>query len=353
MNTFGNIIKNERTKANKTLSEVFFDLKIDTAILSKIERGERTATKKQVLDFINYYNINEKEAFSVWLSERILKEYKTEKYILDAFKVAEQEVEYHKLPSNFSPSIQDLITEADDLKNRWNAFKPLNKTQVKKMREFFNVNYTYNSNKIEGSTLTMQETHLVVNEGLTISGKSMREHLEAVNHYEAIDFIEGLVKNKEQLTERVLNEIHYLILNGIDRKNAGKYRKVPVYISGSSHTPPQPYLVAKQMEEIFEFYQTEKNTIHPIILAADMHEKVVTIHPYIDGNGRTSRLVMNLILLQNGFPIANIKGEDTSRLNYYKALETIQTENNTEQFYKIILEATIFSLKEHIKLSGG
>lgn len=353
MKTFGNIIKDKRTEANKTLSEVFFDLKIDAAILSKIERGERTATKKQVLDFINYYNIDEKEAFSVWLSERILKEYKTEKYILDAFKVAEEEVSYQPKSSYFSSSIQEMLDEADELKIRWSACKPLNKTQVKKMREFFNVNYTYNSNKIEGSTLTMQETHLVVNEGLTISGKSMREHLEAVNHYEAIDFIEGLVKNKEALTERVLNEIHYLILNGIDRKNAGKYRKVPVYISGSSHTPPQPYLVGKQMEEVFEFYQTQKNHIHPIILAADMHEKVVTVHPYIDGNGRTSRLVMNLILLKNGFPIANIKGDDPSRLNYYKALEMVQTKKNAEPFYKLVLEETIFSLKEHIKLSGG
>jgi Fic family protein len=353
MKTFGKILNEARKTETKTLSDVFFDLKIDAAILSKIERGERIASKKQVLTFINYYNLDEKEALSVWLSERILKEYKTEKYILEAFKVAEGEVSYQKKPTNFSRSIQELLTEADDLKNRWNAFKPLNKTQVIKMREFFNVEYTYNSNKIEGSTLTMQETHLVVNEGLTISGKSMREHLEAVNHYEAIDFIEGLVKKKEHLTERILNEIHYLILNGIDRKNAGKYRQVPVYISGSSHIPPQPYLIAKQMEEVFHFYQHSKNDIHPIILAADMHEKIVTVHPYIDGNGRTSRLIMNLILLRNGFPIANIKGDNTSRLNYYNALETIRTKKNNEHFYKLILETTITSLKEHIKLSGG
>ena len=111
--------------------------------------------------------------------------------------------------------------------------------------------------------------------------------------------------------------------------------------------------VDDEVEEVFQFYQTEKNTIHPIILAADMHEKVVTVHPYIDGNGRTSRLIMNLILLQNGFPIANIKGDNASRLSYYNALETVRTENNREHFYKLILDAAIFSLKEHIKLSGG
>lgn len=353
MKIFGTILKNARNMEAKTLSEVFFDLKIDAAIISKIERGERIATKKQVFDFIAYYNLDEKEAFSTWLSERILKEYQSEKYILDAFKVAEDEVKYNKTPTNFSSTIQDLLAEADELKNRWSALKPLNKTQLLKMREYFNVNYTYDSNRIEGSTLTMQETHLVVNEGLTISGKSMQEHLEAVNHYEAIDFIEGLVKNKEHLTERILNEIHYLILNGIDRRNAGKYRTVPVFISGSSHKPPQPYLIAKQMEEVFEYYHASKTSVHPIILAADMHEKVVTVHPYIDGNGRTSRLIMNLILLQNGFTIANIKGDNTSRLNYYKALEMVQTKNSLEPFYELIIHATIASLKEHIELAGG
>ena len=351
METFGEIIKNARNKEVKTLSEVFFDLKIDTAIISKIERSERTATKKQVFDFIAYYNLDEKQAFSTWLSERILKEYQSEKYILDAFKVAEDEVRYQKKPLDFSSSIQDLLAEADELKDRWGASKPLNKTQLLKMKEFFNVNYTYDSNRIEGSTLTMQETHLVVNEGLTISGKSMQEHLEAVNHYEAIDFIEGLVKDKEHLTERTLNEIHYLILNGIDRRNAGKYRTVPVYISGSSHTPPQPYLIAKQMEDIFEYYQRSKTSVHPIILAADMHEKVVTVHPYIDGNGRTSRLIMNLILLQNGFTIANIKGDDTSRLAYYKALETVQTTGGLDAFYELIIKETIHSLKAHLELT--
>ncbi|MBL4652915.1 MAG: Fic family protein [Flavobacteriales bacterium] len=350
MKTFGTIVKQARKNQGKTLADVFFDLKIDAAILSKIERGERAATKKQVFDFISYFNLEEREAFSIWLSDKILKEYKNESYVLDAFRVAEERVKYNAKPVSYSSSVHELLAEADKLKEKWLALKPLNKLQLLKMHEFFSVNYTYDSNKIEGSTLTMQETHLVVNEGLTISGKSMREHLEAVNHYDAIDFIEGLVKNKEPITERVLNEIHYLILNGIDRRNAGKYRTVPVFISGSSHKPPQPYLLATQMEEVFDFYGASKSKAHPIILAADMHEKVVTIHPYIDGNGRTSRLLMNLVLLNNDYTIANIKGDNISRLSYYKALEEVQTKDSSDAFYKLVIQSTIDSLKAHIEM---
>lgn len=219
------------------------------------------------------------------------------------------------------------------------------------MREYFNLNYTFESNLIEGNTLTLQETHLVVNKGLTISGKSMKEHLEAVNHYEAIDFIIELVKNKEPFTERILKEIHYLILKGIDRANAGVYRKVPVIISGSVHKPPQPYLIDKQMEDVFAFYKANKNKIHPVLLAAEMHQKVVTVHPFIDGNGRTCRLIMNLILLQNGYTIANLKGNNTSRLSYYKTLEDIQVNNSTLEFNRLIINTTIDSLSEHIALA--
>ena len=121
----------------------------------------------------------------------------------------------------------------------------------------------------------------------------------------------------------MLKQIHALILKSIDKANAGVYRKLPVFISGSSHMPPQPFLVAKQMEDVFEFYESNKNKLHPVILAADMHEKIVNVHPFIDGNGRTSRLIMNLVLLMNGFPIAIIKGDNESRQAYYNALENM------------------------------
>ena len=176
--------------------------------------------------------------------------------------------------------------------------------------------YTFESNRIEGNTLTLKETDLVINKGITISGKSMREHLEAIYHKEAVEYLKHLIEKKTKVTERDILQLHNLILRGIDSKNAGLYRKVQVMIKGSRHLPPQPFLVAKQMEEMFEWYALNKNRLHPVVLAAEMSERFVIIHPFIDGNGRTSRLLMNLILLKNEYVIANIKGDNESRMNY-------------------------------------
>jgi Fic family protein len=208
----------------------------------------------------------------------------------------------------------------------------------------------YESNRIEGNTLTLRETQLVINEGMTISGKSMREHLEAINHKEAILFIDDLVSQKLDLSEYILKQIHGIVLYGIDRENAGVYRKLPVAIAGSKHLPPQPYLLQDLMEDYFRFYNQEKDNLHPVVLAAEMHERLVTIHPFIDGNGRTSRLIMNLILLQYGFPLAIIGGDYDSRMAYYDALEKVQTENNKEDFILLIAEKVLFALERYINI---
>ena len=354
MKNFANILKINRKNLKLNLAEVSAALVIDKAIVSKLENGQRTASKKQVLDFIHFYKLNEKDAMSAWLSDKVLYALQDEDYGLEALKVAEDAVKYNSKNkvSVVDGSIQSLLDEIDALKKRWDVYRPLSGIELEKMREYYSVKYTYNSNRIEGNTLTMQETFLVVKEDLTIGGKTMTEHLEAVNHFEAIDFIIDLVKEKEFLTERVLKQIHALILKSIDKANAGVYRKLPVFISGSTHMPPQPFLVAKQMEEVFEFYEANKNKLHPVILAADMHEKIVTVHPFIDGNGRTSRLIMNLVLLMNGFPIAIIKGDNESRQAYYNALESSRKggDGQMNSFYKLVLDVAIESIKTHISV---
>jgi Fic family protein len=196
----------------------------------------------------------------------------------------------------------------------------------------------------------LRETQLVINEGMTISGKSMREHLEAINHKEAILFIEDLVTQKMELSEYVLKQIHGIVLYGIDRENAGVYRKLPVAIAGSKHLPPQPYLLQDLMEDYFRFYELNKNDLHPVILAAEMHERLVSIHPFIDGNGRTSRLIMNFILLQHGFPLAIIGGDYESRVAYYDALEKVQTEDDKQSFILLIAEKVLFALERYINI---
>jgi Fic family protein len=221
----------------------------------------------------------------------------------------------------------------DTLKDRLNEYR---KNEHQKVTKALEIEYTYESNKIEGNTLTLQETALVIEKGLTIGGKTLNEHLEVINHTQAIDYIKELAQSKSIIFERDILQIHSLILQGIDKPNAGVYRKVPVIISGAKHKPPQPFLVPKQMEDLMLWYNENKEALHPVEISAQMHERLVTIHPFIDGNGRTSRLLMNLILLQNGYPIAILKGDDKSRLAYYNALEIAQTENNKKVFIELI-----------------
>ena len=238
--------------------------------------------------------------------------------------------------------------ELDQLKEKLNH---LRQSHGEKVAKAFDIEYTYESNKIEGNTLTLQETALVIEKGLTIGGKSLNEHLEAINHAYAIDFIKELAQKNEPITEHNLLQIHSLILQGIDNANAGKYRTVQVMISGAKHIPPQPYLVPKEMENLFIWYNENKGKLHPVELSAEMHERLVTIHPFIDGNGRTSRLLMNLILLQNGFPIAILKGDTESRLKYYSALETAQTENDKKPFMKLIADNVKETMERIINVS--
>lgn len=249
--------------------------------------------------------------------------------------------------------LNKLLQECDTLKARLSGLRPLPAEALKKIEEAFAIEYTYESNRIEGNTLTLQETELVVNEGVTIAGKSMREHLEAINHAEAIDYIKDFAKNGIEISERTIKEIHALVLHGINRENAGRYRSVPVMISGSTHVPPQPYLLEKQMEDfIIKFREMEAEKVHPVLIAAFLHDELVRIHPFIDGNGRTSRLLMNLYLLRNGFTLVALKGNNEEKISYYKALEASHTENNPLDFQKVVAEAEITSLKRYLSVLG-
>ena len=247
--------------------------------------------------------------------------------------------------------INVMLKEVDVLKEQLSSLRPLPEEALKKIQDAFDIEYTYESNRIEGNTLTLQATALVVNEGVTISGKSMREHLEAINHAEAISYIKDIAKQDIEISERTIKEIHALILYGIDRENAGRYRTVPVMISGSAHMPPQPYLIEKQMEDfMLRFKQMETENVHPVLVAAYLHDELVRIHPFIDGNGRTSRLLMNLYLLRHGYVIITLKGSNDAKVNYYKALEKSHTEQLPEEFQKVVVEAEIAALRKYLSI---
>ncbi|TCN59747.1 helix-turn-helix domain-containing protein [Flavobacterium circumlabens] len=341
------LLKNAREQKGLKTREVAQILGIDQALISKFESGTRKPTKDQISKLSQLLEIDYETLMIAWLKEKILYEIGDDEFALKALMVAEHEIKYNRTVSKLkiSATLENLLKEIDLLKAKLDSYRQFDSYRITQALE---LEYTFESNRIEGNTMTLRETDMVINEGLTISGKSMREHLEAINHQEAIGFIKDLMQRNVSLNERDLLSIHNLILRGIIPEDAGRYRKVQVMIKGSSHMPPQPYMVGKAMEDYFIWYEINKNKLHPVILAAEMHERLVTIHAFIDGNGRTSRLVMNLILLQKGYIIANIKGDYDSRMQYYQSLETAQTKNNKEDFLLFIAQIEKENLERYI-----
>jgi Fic family protein/DNA-binding XRE family transcriptional regulator len=347
-----NLIKSSRISKGVKSRELAQLMGVDQAIVSKIENGTRFPTKDQLLKIIEILEIPKEEIFPLWLKEKILLELKYEPYAQKALSLVQEEIsEYNSSHDNsVSESLQEKLNRIDKLKSELDKLRQFDSYRIAQALE---LEYTFESNRIEGNTLTLRETDLVLNEGLTISGKSMREHLEVLNHQEAIYYIKEFVQKKSSINERELLVIHNLILRGIMPEYAGKYRDIQVMIKGSTHMPPQPFLVSKQMEELFIWFNSSKLILHPIVLAAEFHERLVTIHPFVDGNGRTSRLLMNLILLSNGYVIANIKGDYETRMNYYNTLEEAQTSDSKNSFFQFIADVEIDCLERYLKILGG
>ena len=241
---------------------------------------------------------------------------------------------------------KDYFDKVDNMKKELDNKSPLPKETLRTLKESINLEWTYNSNGIEGNTLTLRETQVVL-EGVTVGGKTLKEHLEAINHEKAILYLETIVKEKNPITEWNIKNIHRLILKDIDDKNAGRYREENVMIKGASHVPPDYLKVPELMEKLIVNYGTWKS-YHPIIKAALLHGELVKIHPFIDGNGRTSRLLMNLDLMNSGYNPVIIKKKD--RLEYYEALDKAHTTGNYTDFVKLVTKLEIEMLKKYLDL---
>lgn len=343
------ILKNAREQKGIKTRELAQLMQIDQALISKFENGTRKPTREQILKLAKILEIDQDTLMIAWLKEKILYEIGSDDLTMRAMDLVREEIEnnYSAQKRTISKNLQVILDEIDVLKSRLTTYREFDSFRISQALE---LEYIFESNRIEGNTLTLRETDLVINEGLTVSGKSMREHLEAINHVEAIGYIKQLVDRNFNINERELLSVHNLILRGILPEDAGRYRKVQVMIKGSSHMPPQPYLVAKQMEDYFIWMDQQKNKLHPVVLAAELHERLVTIHPFIDGNGRTSRLIMNFILLQHGYVIANIKGDYDTRMKYYQTLETAQTTNNKEDFILFIAQIEKECLERYLSI---
>ena len=221
----------------------------------------------------------------------------------------------------------------DRLKEKLDTYRPLTDTILKNLREDLILRWTYNSNAIEGNTLTLNETKIAL-EGITVGGKTLREHFEAINHKEAIEFVESMVVRGEMLSEYTIKSLHSLILKNIDDVNAGSYRKINVLISGATHRPPTNMEVSSKIETFINWYRDEAKKLHPIERACRVHVDFVGIHPFSDGNGRTARLLMNFELMKSGFPPVILKVEN--RLAYYEALDKAHTFDDYKPFIDLV-----------------
>lgn len=237
-------------------------------------------------------------------------------------------------------------------KSELDQYRPLPPELVANLDDWFKIELTYTSNAIEGNTLTRQETALVVEKGLTVRGKSLNEHFEAHNHAKALGFVMSLAgKPSDEITENDILEIHRLILQNIDDNNAGRYRNVPVRISGSMVVLPNHVKVPKLMAEFVDEFYSKASSFHPVELATWMHYELVTIHPFADGNGRTARLLMNLALIQNGYPPAIISKRQ--RMSYISSLEQAQLGGSRETFDKLMAKSVEKSLDLYLKSASG
>lgn len=237
-------------------------------------------------------------------------------------------------------------------KTQLDKYQPLPQELIQNLDEWYRVELTYTSNAIEGNTLSRLETALVIEKGITIEGKTIKEHLEAINHAQAFEFIKEKLINKkrEEITENDILDIHRIILGKIDDNNAGRYRNVRVRIAGSNVVLPNAAKIPTLMRNFVSWLHSVNND-HPAKIAASAHYKLVTIHPFIDGNGRTARLFMNLLLMQIGYPPAVIRKEDRKR--YLESIEKSQLGESLDDFYHLIYEAVDRSLNIYLEALDG
>ncbi|HWR40239.1 MAG TPA: Fic family protein [Patescibacteria group bacterium] len=245
-----------------------------------------------------------------------------------------------KIPEQYAT----LFASVDEMKAELNRRRPLSSGELKRLQEEFLVEFTYNSNAIEGNTLTLQETALVL-EGVTIDQKPLKDHLEAVGHRDAFLYVVSLVSNKVPISERVIREIHSLVL--INKpEDKGVYRRIPVKIMGAHHEPPQPYFVPAQMERLVE--ELPHDSRHRIETAASFHLNFEGVHPFIDGNGRTGRLILNLMLMQAGYPPIDVKFAD--RRKYYACFDSYYRDNDASPMVNMVGEYVKERLSQYLRL---
>ena len=247
------------------------------------------------------------------------------------------------------PTLQDLLQKADSYKQKISSARPLAKEELKSLDNYFRIGFTYSSNALEGNTLTISETKILLEDGLTVGGRPLKDCYEAVGHGIAYDFMLDLARQQNMnITEDTIKKLHRLFYQKVDAEQAGQYRSIPVYISGTEYIPPSPEDVPQLMNHLADEIHFSRSVLHPIELASMAHKRLVDIHPFVDGNGRTARLLMNLILVNAGYGVVSIP--PVWRNDYINALSAARRLNDMEPFSKLIAECVIETERDYCRL---
>ncbi len=247
--------------------------------------------------------------------------------------------------------LSELLRRVDQRKAELDVHRPLPPLTAASLREKLALDWTYNSNAIEGNTLTLRETKVVIEDGITIGKKSLREHFEAINHHDAIHFVDELVSKDEDINEWNIRNINQLIMKNVDNSIAGAYRTENVLITGAGFTPPDHLHLKEEMAKLIDWYKSDAQNLHPIDRAAQLHTRFVEIHPFKDGNGRTARLLLNLELMRWGYPVTIILRED--RLEYFEAIEKSCLERDYNDFTRMVARYVARSLDLYLEVVTG
>ncbi|MBX5437787.1 MAG: Fic family protein [Alicyclobacillaceae bacterium] len=241
--------------------------------------------------------------------------------------------------------LADILSRIDVKKAGHDAARPLPSASVRSLMEDFRIRYAHETTALEGNQLTLREVQAVLEHGITIRGKPLKDHLEVVNAHEALEWLEQVVESKESVSEKLILDFHRMLMKGILNDEAGFYRRVPVYIQGSSHVPPNWRKVPQLMEEFESWIREAEAITHPVALAARAHIRLSQIHPFTDGNGRTCRLLVNCILMKHGYPPALYRAE--SRDEYLRALENAD-HGDDELFIRVTAVAVEWTLDRYL-----
>lgn len=329
------LLKNAREQKGIKTRELAQLSQIDQALISKFESGARKPTKDQIIKLSQLLEIDYETLMVAWLKEKILYEIGDEEFALKALLLAEQEIQKNKkeIDSVILSSNQTILDEIENLKDKLLSF---NHFQLRQIFKSFELEFIFQNVNSNGNSLTLEEIKSVINDGLTISGKSMSEHLEAINFQEISTYIKDLSQKKIVFAEKEFLLIHNLLFKGLKFENAGKYKNDP--------------LIIREMNLLFNWYETHRNSLNPIILASEIYLKILDINPFEKGNLQIANIIMNWILLQNNYVYALTQTDVNTSDEYFTALDEYKINNNKSAFINYILKIEKENLNNAITL---